>query len=355
MTYLLILNVLSLPIIGVCLHLQYIIGFSRKIDWTILVLLLFTLSIIATNTLVYFVFPDYLNLLLAAPIYLFYAPTLFIAMSSIRHREIDKRKYLIHYSFFILWCVNYLFFLTSSEVRSGKYYFQLLELSTSISWMIYSIWGIFSSSKYPYSTIERKVKSLFTPLFLILFTISLYMLILFFNQKTEYDDIALRLTIYSITLGLPFILYLLLISQFSEITITKAKHDTDTEKPATQYAKAQIKEELLEEYVEKLKTYMSSKPYLQSSFTLAILSKDLKISKHNLSYLFNQVFQQDFPTYINSKRIDYACELLADKEAKYNNEDIAFMCGFESRSSFYRNFKKIKSCTPKEFREKLTL
>lgn len=352
MTFLIILNALSVPVIGICLHLQYIVGFSRRIDKIILTLLCYTLFIATTNSIVYFFLPNYLTYLIAAPLYLFYGPTLYMAMNSIRHKEMNRKQYILHYSFFIIWTLNYLFFLTSSEVRNARFYFLLLELSTAISWMAYSIWGIFSSSNFPYSPIERKIKSLFIPLFLILFTVSLYMLILFFNQKAEYTDIALRLPIYSITLGLPFIIYLLLISQFSEIPIRKVKKE-ENEKIPTQYAKAQIKDEVVDQYICKLKEYLEKEPYLRSNFTLAILSKDLKISKHNLSYLFNQVFEQDFPTYINTKRIAFACKLLETETSEYSNEDIAFLSGFESRSSFYRNFKKIKHCTPKEYKERI--
>ncbi len=52
--------------------------------------------------------------------------------------------------------------------------------------------------------------------------------------------------------------------------------------------------------------------------------------------------------YINQVRIDYACELL--KIDTYSIADIQAECGFQSRTSFYRAFKKQMDLSPTEFR-----
>lgn len=51
--------------------------------------------------------------------------------------------------------------------------------------------------------------------------------------------------------------------------------------------------------------------------------------------------------FINSKRIDYAGQLLL--ENKYSITEIAGLCGFETSSNFYENFRRIYDLSPKEF------
>ena len=55
--------------------------------------------------------------------------------------------------------------------------------------------------------------------------------------------------------------------------------------------------------------------------------------------------------YINQVRIDYACELL--KREVYSITDIQFECGFQSRTTFYRAFKKQINMNPTEFKKEL--
>ncbi len=50
---------------------------------------------------------------------------------------------------------------------------------------------------------------------------------------------------------------------------------------------------------------------------------------------------------INSRRIAYASELLL--ENRYSTTEISGLCGFETASNFYENFRRIYGCTPKEF------
>ncbi len=55
---------------------------------------------------------------------------------------------------------------------------------------------------------------------------------------------------------------------------------------------------------------------------------------------------------INSKRVTYASELLS--ENKYSVMEICGMCGFETTSNFYDNFRKFFDCTPNEFKKRIT-
>ncbi len=95
-------------------------------------------------------------------------------------------------------------------------------------------------------------------------------------------------------------------------------------------------------YRKEIDEYMLTKPYLNKQYNLGKFASDLKISTHKASEIINNIYDMNFSKFINSKRIDHACELLHEKGTDINMEELAEECGFNSRASFYRNFKEIK-------------
>lgn len=53
--------------------------------------------------------------------------------------------------------------------------------------------------------------------------------------------------------------------------------------------------------------------------------------------------------YINRRRMDYACRLMA-AHPEYTVDAIVAECGATSRSAFYRLFLRYVGCTPSEYR-----
>lgn len=93
--------------------------------------------------------------------------------------------------------------------------------------------------------------------------------------------------------------------------------------------------------------------YLDSELTLGKLAKKLNLTSHQLSYLINNGYNQNFYGYINKFRVEKSKKLLADKELdKYSIIGIAFESGFNSKTSFNTAFKKITGQTPSEFKKR---
>lgn len=91
--------------------------------------------------------------------------------------------------------------------------------------------------------------------------------------------------------------------------------------------------------------------YLDSELNLGKLAKKLNLSSHQLSYVINNGFNQNFYGFINKYRVEKAKKLLADKELdKYSIIGIAFESGFNSKTSFNTTFKKLTGKTPSEFK-----
>jgi AraC-like DNA-binding protein len=61
---------------------------------------------------------------------------------------------------------------------------------------------------------------------------------------------------------------------------------------------------------------------------------------------------KSFATYINEYRINQACELIAN-DSLIKLEAIGYEVGFNSKSTFYTAFKKLKNTTPTLYKESL--
>lgn len=90
--------------------------------------------------------------------------------------------------------------------------------------------------------------------------------------------------------------------------------------------------------------------YLNQELSLAELAKQIDTSDKKLSTLLNQNLETNFYDYINSFRI--AAFKKGVSEGHLENLSIiglALQCGFKSKSSFYRAFKKETGMSPSQF------
>lgn len=96
----------------------------------------------------------------------------------------------------------------------------------------------------------------------------------------------------------------------------------------------------------------TEKPYLDSELNLVKLADKLSLSTHQLSYVINNGFNENFFQFINKYKVQKAKELL--NNPKYDNYTIVaigFESGFNSKTAFNTTFKKMTSYTPTEYRK----
>jgi AraC-like DNA-binding protein len=92
------------------------------------------------------------------------------------------------------------------------------------------------------------------------------------------------------------------------------------------------------------------KLYLEPGLTLMMLSEKTGVSPHELSYVLNTGMKKNFYQFINELRIEEACRLLISPEtADADMMSIAVWAGFNSKTTFYTTFKKIKGKTPLQY------
>ena len=119
------------------------------------------------------------------------------------------------------------------------------------------------------------------------------------------------------------------------------------------YARSALSDETIEAYMNKLNQLMiDEKPYLNPNLKLNQLAEQMGISNNHLSQLLNDRIQMSFNDYLNSKRIESVKQLMMKNESSHLNlYGIALDCGFNSKNTFNRAFKKATGITPSHYRK----
>ena len=105
--------------------------------------------------------------------------------------------------------------------------------------------------------------------------------------------------------------------------------------------------------LKELNQEMTSKTLFKNpNLTIGELAKVINVTSHQLSQILNADLDKNFTSYINEYRIEEACRMIA-ADHPYSLEAIGYEVGFNSKSTFYTAFRKIKSTTPLAFKEGL--
>lgn len=107
----------------------------------------------------------------------------------------------------------------------------------------------------------------------------------------------------------------------------------------------------LEVWRVKVEKYiLEYQPYLNPELTLSELSKALSTNTSYLSRVINDRFEQNFNDFINAYRIQEFVKKINKGQHKTETLlSVAYDCGFNSKATFNRAFKKIHAQTPVEY------
>lgn len=96
----------------------------------------------------------------------------------------------------------------------------------------------------------------------------------------------------------------------------------------------------------------NKKIYLNPGLNLRVLAEKTNLSERQLSSFLNNEMHVSFYDLINSYRITEAKKRLASSDyGKYTVEGVGHSCGFKSRSSFFKIFKKETGVSPSAYKK----
>lgn len=103
--------------------------------------------------------------------------------------------------------------------------------------------------------------------------------------------------------------------------------------------------------IEVLTRYMQdNKPFLDPELSIGDLADALFLPKHQLSRIINQGFGKNFFDFVNTFRIQTFIEMrIADSSQQKNTLELAYACGFNSKSAFNRAFLKETGKSPRDY------
>jgi AraC-like DNA-binding protein len=89
--------------------------------------------------------------------------------------------------------------------------------------------------------------------------------------------------------------------------------------------------------------------HYQQKITLAEVAAQVNLSEQSFSRFFSQAMGRPFFRFLNEYRINMACRLLLESDANVAN--VGYDCGYDTLPFFYREFGRLKGCTPGHFRK----
>lgn len=138
------------------------------------------------------------------------------------------------------------------------------------------------------------------------------------------------------------------------LVLFNKKHQSTATKEENRYINKKISDLQADNFVSKLERLMNAEElYKDPNLKLIDLALKMNMSAHQLSQLLNDNLGKSFSTYINGHRINEACEKI-ENGSYLKIEEIGYEVGFNSKSTFFSTFKKIKGTTPLLYKQSQT-
>ena len=325
---------------------------------------LFLFYLYISNT--FLQFPYFLGAEIPMP--LLYGPLLYLYTRSLTKPEIISTKVLLHFVPFVLGIIAlFPFWMLSfkqrievyqNEGQSFKVLLWLFLISFLVSGITYSVLSVKAIAAH-----KKNIEANFSDIekinlkwlqYLVAGLSAIWIIVIFGTDQQIFIAVVLFI-IFKGYFGIKQV------GIFTNIPIVPADaadeiefNETDdaiTITPKVKYDKSELSQEQLTSIHKDLVALMNTrKLFLIPEVTLADVAKELEVHPNILSQVVNRMEQKNFFDYINSKRVVAFKNKIADNKNKdFTLLALAYECGFNSKTSFNRNFKKITGISPTEF------
>ncbi len=182
------------------------------------------------------------------------------------------------------------------------------------------------------------------------------MVILWLNESLMQLKIIITIAPFGYFLAVYFIAYFALkqgeIFAFDQEAVIEIKDIIHEEKvKVSSPRQSRLSDPEFESLKEKLQYLMlKEKLFLNPTIGLPELASKMNSTSHQISYLINEGFGENFYQFINRHRIEEAKQLLRSiKHQHLNMLGIAYESGFNSKTTFNTTFKKLTGLSPTEY------
>jgi AraC-like DNA-binding protein len=300
-----------------------------------------------------------------------YGPILYLAMGAYLHRPVKPKTRVLHllpfFAFTVVYVIHVIGYLsgkiTESYILRYTNYYQWLVAISLITYPISIRINLHKSQDRLASMVGAR-GSLLKGIALILLVGTLSGIMLAFTHliRVPIANFDLRVAPYLCFALIP--IWILRYKLYNPVQPETNLDEFSAERiglptgPALEqqvrhYRKSALDELMMNEYEFALRDHMDkSKLFLNAEISLEDLSKETKIPKHHLTQLLNERFKQNFYSFINEYRIREAVKALENPAKEVNILSLAYDCGFNSKSSFNKYFKKLTDHTPSSYRKK---
>lgn len=234
----------------------------------------------------------------------------------------------------LIWLISvitltFIFPFSSNVIWNKSILLPLINLQL-ISYILLSAFIVFRATKSNYNNVSLLKK------WMILITLSMVVLwcVFFF---VSFDFFISGSIVFS-TLFYLFFLYFIFNKRSSSKIFKQVNNNND------------LDFERSTELIRSLTLLMNEKKlYTNSNLKSSEVANQLNISTHEFSRLVNEIIGKSFTNFINEYRVQEA-KLLISSNSKFTLEAIGNMSGFNSKSAFYRAFKRFTGMTPAKYK-----
>jgi AraC-like DNA-binding protein len=316
-------------------------------------------------------------------------PVLYFYIKSLLDKsfQFSKRDYIHFLPAAIYLIYSIAIFITDKVILNEYYFYEDGKDKDFSSW--YQITGLLSLSYYlieslktyyKYKKITYNVVSFadsvmfkWAKRFLIAFLLIIAIRIVFFIVNPEWDEFGKKFWYY---VCFSILFYYMSISGYTNSILSATsfrdfplnsdadfKFETDNSCEIELPISALDKDNLAEDkheipdfdlWKEKIETLMLvDKMYENPELVISDLSNKLETHSKKISQVINQGFKMNFNDFVNHYRIRAVIQKIEEGEHTIQTLlSLAFECGFNSKSTFNRAFKRSTSLSPKEYIEK---
>lgn len=321
-----------------------------------------------TREILYFI--PFMQLFLIGPVIYFYAKSLLNQAFQLTKKDI------IHFIPFILYSLYSLIVFITDKLVMDTYYFyedgrdkdlsnwyQIAGVISMTFYLILSLKFYMSYRKLVFDKVSFAESILFRWIrnFMISFLVILVLRVLFFFTNPEWGEFGSQFWHY---IFFSFVFYYISINGYSNAVKISAMQGVNSSE-VNVFEEEEVLEDLKEiqpteekdirEWKEKISTLISKKRVFENPrLTLSDVAKELETTTKTISSVVNSGFDMNFNDFINHHRIEAVKEKLQQGEHQTTTLlGIAYDCGFNSKATFNRAFKKATTLSPKDYLEKI--